>query len=268
MSRTDLAFESAREYKGTLNGVKISVEEKEFFKIERVTITDENSAKLLGKPCGNYVTVALPYINLISDAEEKAAVAISKEIKRLIKGEEKTFLVAGLGNNDITADSLGPKAANNILATRHIGEDIKKEIKLDFLRSVAVLTPGVLGKTGIETEEIIRGVTNETKPDCIIVIDAFAAADKKRICTTVQISNSGINPGSGVGNCRKEISEKTLGVPVIALGVPTVADIGENLVITHRDIDLCITKAASLVSNSLNLALQPSLDLKTIQGLI
>lgn len=268
MSRTDLAFESAREYKGALDGVKISVEEKEFFKIERVIITNENSAKILGKPCGNYVTVALPYINLISDAEEAVVVSVSKEIKRLIKGEGKTFLVAGLGNNDITADSLGPKVANSIFATRHIDKDLKEKLNLNFLNSVAVLSPGVLGKTGIETEEILRGATKETKPDCIIVIDAFAAADKKRICTTIQISNSGINPGSGVGNCRKEISEKTLGVPTIAVGVPTVADIGENLVITHRDIDLCIKKAAMLVSNSINLALQPSLDLKTIQGLI
>lgn len=268
MSRTDLAFESAREYKGKLDGVKISVEEKEFFKIERATITDEISAKILGKPCGNYVTVALPYINLIYDAEEKVVNAISKEIKRLIKENTKTFLVAGLGNNEITADSLGPKVVNSIFATRHIDKNLKEKLNLNFLNSVSVLSPGVLGKTGIETEEIIKGVINEIKPDCIIVIDAFAAADKKRICTTVQISNSGINPGSGVGNCRKEISEKTLGIPVIALGVPTVADIGENLVITHRDIDLCITKAATLVSNSLNLALQPSLDLKTIQGLI
>ncbi len=268
MRRTDLAFESARECKESLDGVKISVEEREFFKVERVEITNENSAKKLSKPCGNYVTVALSSLNLSLNAEREAIKAISKEIERLLPNSSAPYLIAGLGNNEITADSLGPKTANQILATRHIGKEFKEAFKLPSLRSVVSVSTGVLGKTGMETEEIIKGISSQLKPCCIIVVDAFAAADKGRICTSVQISNSGINPGSGVGNSRKEISENTLGVPVIAVGVPTVTDQGDDLVLTHRDIDLCVNKAALLLSNSINLSLQPSLDLETIQGLI
>ena len=268
MIRTDLAFESARGYKESLKGVKISVDEKEFFKVERVEITDEDSAKKLGKPCGNYVTVSLPSLSLLPDTENTVANAISDELLRLIPKNKGTVLVAGLGNTEITVDAIGPKAVNKIFATRHIDNNLINELGLPQLRSVVSVSPGVLGKTGMEAEEIIFGISSQIKPSCIIVIDAFAAADKSRICTSVQISNSGINPGSGVGNCRKEISEKTFGLPVIAVGVPTVTDLGDGLILTHRDIDLCVTKAAIVISNSINLALQPSLDLETIQGLI
>lgn len=268
MRRTDLAFESARECKESLAGVKISVEEREFFKVERVEIVDENSAKKLGKPCGNYVTIALPSANLSLNAEREAVKTISNEIARFLPKSEKSFLIAGLGNNEITADALGPKTANKILATRHIDKGFKERFSLPYLRSVVAISTGVLGKTGMEAEEIISGIASQLKPCCVVVIDAFAAADKNRICTSVQISNSGINPGSGVGNSRKEISQKTLGVPVIAVGVPTVSDAGDDLILTHRDIDLCVNKAAELLSNSINLSLQPTLDLETIQGLI
>ena len=268
MRRTDLAFESARDFKGTLSGVKTSVEDKGSFKIERVEITDEGSAKKLNKPCGNYVTVCVPRLNLLPDVDNTTASAIADELARLLPSGEDTVLVAGLGNNDITADSLGPKAVNGIFATRHIGKELQQGLNLPSLRSVAAISPGVLGRTGIETEEIILGISSRLNPCCIIVIDALAAADKNRICTSVQISNSGINPGSGVGNSRKEISKNTMGVPVISVGVPTVTDLGGGLVVTHRDIDLCILRAAALISNALNLALQPNLDLDIIQGLI
>lgn len=268
MIRTDLAFESAREWKGSLKGVKTSVEDKGRFKIERVEITDEESAEKLNKPCGNYVTLTLPTLSLLSDTDNSAATLLSKELTRLLPSTSESFLVVGLGNHDITADALGPKAANNILATRHIGEDFWQGVNLPTLRSVSAITPGVLGRTGIETEEIIQGISDRINPGCIIVIDAFAAADKNRICRSVQISNSGINPGSGVGNSRNEISQRTMNRPVIAVGVPTVTDLGDGLVITHRDIDLCIIRAAALISNALNLSLQPRLDLDTIHGLI
>ena len=268
MIRTDLAFESARDFKGELQGVKTAVEEKDFFKIERVEITDENSAEKLQKPCGNYVTVALPSLSLLPDTDNTVAEAIAEELKRLLPKTQKTILVAGLGNNDITADSVGPRAVNKVLATRHIDNELINQLKLPSLCSVAVISPSVLGKTGIEAEEILSGLTSKLSLGAIIVIDALAAADKDRICTSVQISNSGINPGSGVGNRRKEISERTLGVPVLAVGVPTVNDFGNSLVVTHRDIDLCVTKASALLSNALNIALQPRLDLATIQGLI
>lgn len=268
MPRTDLAFESARDFKGTLKGVKTSVEKRDFFKIERVEITDEISAEKLGKPCGNYVTVALPSLSLLPDTDTKAADAISEELLRLLPDTEKTVLVAGLGNNDITADSIGPKAVNRILATRHIDKELINQLSLPALRSVAAISPSVLGKTGVEAEEIISGLAAKVSFGAIIVIDALAAADKNRICTSVQISNSGINPGSGVGNKRKEISKRTMGVPVLAVGVPTVTDLGGGLVVTHRDIDLCVTRAAALISNALNMALQPKLDLETLQGLI
>ena len=266
--RTDLAFESAREWEGRLGGVKMSVEDEGIFKIERVEITDEQAAKKLKKPCGNYVTLTLPALSLLSDADNSAAILLSREIERLLPESAESFLVVGLGNHDITADALGPKAASRILATRHIDVDLQPGLNLPSLRTVSAITPGVLGRTGIETEEMVFGISDRIKPDCIIVIDAFAAMDKNRICKSVQISNSGINPGSGVGNNRNEISQTTMGRPVIAIGVPTVTDLGEGLVVTHRDIDLCIIKAAAIISNGLNLSLQPSLDLELIQGLI
>ena len=268
MRRTDLAFESARNFNGALKGVKISVEERDFFKIERVEITDESSAKKLNKPCGNYVTVALPSLNLLPDTDNTAAESVAKELKRFLPKTDKTILVAGLGNNDITADAVGPKAVNRILATRHIDKELINRLNLPSLQSVAVISPSVLGKTGIEVEEILSSLSAKLQFGAIIVIDALATLDENRICTSVQISNSGINPGSGVGNCRKEISEKTLGVPVVAVGVPTVTDLGKNLVATHKDIDLCVTRAAALISNALNMALQPKLEPETIQGLI
>ena len=268
MIRTDLAFESAREWEGELKGVKISVEDKGAFKIERVEITEQEAALKLEKPCGNYVTLSLPTLSLLSDADNEAAKILSDELKRIIPFDAKSFFVVGLGNREITLDSIGPKSANKILATRHIGKELRKSLNLTSLRDVSAIATGVLGKTGIETEETISGISDRIKPDCIIVIDSFAAADKGRICKSVQISNSGINPGSGVGNCRKEISQRTMKRPVIAIGVPTVSDLGEGIIITHRDIDVCTDKAASIISNALNLLMQPSLDLETIIGLI
>lgn len=268
MIRTDLAFESARNFGKDLKGVKISVEEGDFFKVERVEITDENSAKILSKSCGNYVTISLSSVAFLSSDEAKVIGALSREISRLLPKVKAPFLVAGLGNKEITADSVGPRVISRVLATRHIDNNLKEGLSLSFENSIVAISPGVLGQTGMEAEEIIKAVKEEISAGCIIVIDALAAADKNRICSSVQISNSGINPGSGVGNSRKEISQRTLGVPVIAIGIPTVLDLENNLIVTHKNIDLCVETAASLISNAINLSLLPSLGLETIKGLI
>ena len=188
------------------------------------------------------------------------------------------MLVAGIGNKDITPDALGPRCAEGIFSTRHITSELAEEIGLDFLNPVCSLATGVLGQTGIETGEIIKSVADAIKPKAVIVIDALAAAGLERLGRTVQITDTGITPGSGVGNKRAEISKNTLGVPVIAIGVPTVVDAvtlaramtgnktatesseAQNMMVTPREIDVMIERAAKLISLCVNCALQPETD--------
>lgn len=291
--RTDLVLER-RELVGEepVPGVSQTTREKENAKVTEIQVQTEEGAKAIGKPVGKYITVEVPDFSKETDLLDGRLNAIADELKALLP-TEGTVLVVGLGNNDITPDALGPKCVSQIFATRHIGSDLAASIGLPGLRSVAALMPGVLGQTGMETGEVVAGVVQRIKPTAVITIDALAARRLSRLGNTVQMSDTGVSPGSGVGNSRAEISEKTIGVKVIAMGVPTVVDavtlasdiIGENggnsripeieidekygqMMVTPREIDQMTERAAKLISLSINTALQPSLSVDDIMSLV
>ncbi len=232
--RTDLAIE-AREMLHTeeegqeIEGVKVSVyvNESECIKVTTVDVLNEEGARQMSKPIGKYVTIESEdmKINAVESHAEIIQI-MAKEINDLHKlGRHDCILVVGLGNWNVTPDALGPIAISQMLVTRHITktEGVPHEIT-NAVRSVCAITPGVMGLTGIETSEIVKGVVEKIKPDLVIAIDALAARRTNRINSTIQMSNTGINPGAGVGNKRAQLNEETLGVPVIAIGVPTVVD--------------------------------------------
>jgi len=227
--RTDLALEAKEIYeeesKESIPGVKVEKDENENIKITRVKITEETGVKALGKPIGNYITIEVPDLRYKDiDLMEDVSRNIAQELDKLIDlKDDSSILIVGLGNWNITPDALGPKVTEKVLVTRHMTEYIPDQIN-ESVRPVSAISPGVLGITGIETSEIIVGVVNHVKPDLVIVIDALASRKMERVNTTIQISDAGINPGSGVGNNRKELSKDSLGVDVIAIGVPTVID--------------------------------------------
>lgn len=227
--RTDLALEAKeiQEDKGKkdIPGVTVDNDGNEDIKITRVKIEEEAGSEIMGKPVGNYITLEVPRLKEKDiDLMEDVSRALAKELISLVKlNDNSVILVVGLGNWNITPDALGPKVIEKIMVTRHMTEFLPKQID-EGVRSVCALSPGVLGITGIETSEIILGVVNRVKPDLVIAIDALASRKLERVNTTIQIADTGINPGSGVGNNRKELSEKSLGIPVIAIGVPTVVD--------------------------------------------
>lgn len=288
--RTDLAVEM-REYhkKETLDGVLSHTETLDGVKITNIEIVNEQGERLIGKPKGRYITLETDKLYRSSEAFSKVSQVLCREIKSLIP-EKGTVLVAGLGNDAITPDALGPKCAELILATRHIGKDFAEGLGLGELRSVACVVPGVLGKTGVEAAEIIEGAAERVSPSAVIVIDALASRNTARLGTTVQLCDTGVSPGSGVGNRRKAINFETLGVPVIAIGVPTVVDaltmasdilektgtsINEEdfikhrqMIVTPKEIDSLIDKAAQLVAMGLNLALQESLSAEDIAEIV
>lgn len=227
---TDLAIEIAENI--TLNateleGVEIGKEDCDLDEtfVTNVKIVNEKGVKLMGKPIGNYITLESSYIKENDiNAHEKIIALLSKYIKYLCPDINKpTVLVIGLGNRDVTPDALGPKVVSKILVTRHIIDTVPVDID-ESVVSVAALAPGVMGITGIETVEVVKGVVDKIQPDLVIAIDALAARKVTRINATIQLSNTGVAPGAGVGNKRKTLDEETLGVPVIAIGVPTVVD--------------------------------------------
>jgi len=271
--RTDLVGE-ARENYGSGEGIDFEVISFGSVKIERTKIKNNIGAKNLQKPIGDYVTISFSGFTP-EDVEGELHSAIKTELTNLL-GDRNLVLVAGLGNEHITPDAFGTFAAEGVFATRHIENTMSRELGLGNLRSVEVITPGVLGETGIEAAELIAAAVSKTRPDTVIVLDALAAGDLKRVGTTIQLSNSGICPGSGVGNSRKEISEATVGVPVIAIGIPTVVDassfmeresgeespnaLSRKMMVTPRDIDTMVRHAAKAVSHAINCALQPDID--------
>lgn len=233
--RTDLADERRDLYKKInqiqqeIPGIKTEEEDvDEKIKVTRVEIQNEQGAEALGKPVGNYITIDIKKLNIITEEEiQKAAESTAKEIKARIDhlvNEKDDILVVGLGNSDVTPDALGPKVVKHIEVTRHIIRYLPQYID-ENARPVSAVAPGVLGTTGIETLEIVQGIVENIKPKLLIVIDALASNSMERISSTIQIADTGIVPGAGVGNTRKEISQKTLGIPVIAIGIPTVVDI-------------------------------------------
>ena len=224
--RTDLALERREIFKKNNNleeidGVEIENKEiDENLKVTKVNITNQNGERSIGKPIGTYITIDIQKLRLAEEAEiQKSAEVLSDELKEIINKHIESkddILVVGLGNMYVTPDSLGPKVINDIDVTRHIIKYLPQYID-ENSRPVSAISPGVLGTTGIETLEILEGVVKEIKPKLLIVIDALASRSIERISSTIQLSDTGIVPGAGVGNTRKEISKSTLGIPVVAI---------------------------------------------------
>lgn len=269
--RTDLIAEIKDNVKENLTGAKTQEENIGSVKISTVKLTDKKAARILQKPVGTYCTVEFDRLDFVCDTTDiiKATVKAFKTVC----GKTENALVVGLGNTDITPDALGPFVADRVLATRHLSDKLKQDLGLQELKSVCCLSPNVLGKTGIESYDLITAAAKKISPDIIIAVDALAARSAERLCRTIQISDSGICPGSGVNNARKELNRNTIGVPVIAVGVPTVIDAnsffetGENMMVTPKEIDLLIEKAAQILSRAINIFLQPSFEIETIESL-
>jgi spore protease len=227
--RTDLALESTEIYRQTAKkdapGIEVESDEGENYTVTRIKIVDEIGSEKLGKPKGTYITIEVPGLkNADQDLKDEISQLVAKEIKGLGRNREDTkTLIVGLGNWNITPDALGPKVVDRILVTRQYFIAYNKD-RDDTVANVSAITPGVMGLTGIETGDIVKGVVEKTKPDLVIAIDALASRKMNRVSTTIQISDTGISPGSGVGSKRIGLTEDFLGVPVIAIGVPTVVD--------------------------------------------
>lgn len=293
--RTDLALER-KEYisKDTLDGITTERKEIDSVVVTTITVENEKGERILSKPKGKYITLEIGSFMKNADLFSSRLTVLSEEIRKLIP-EKGTVLVAGLGNEKITPDALGPRCASLILATRHISQELAKAIGFEKLRAVAAVTPGVLGITGIETAESLEGIVRKIGPSCLIVIDALASRSTARLGTTVQITDTGVSPGSGVGNKRGAIDIKTMGVPVIAIGVPTVVDAltmaadvlretglsdeeaeellkgkreSELMMVTPKEIDNLIERAASLVAMGINTALQPDIAPEDILAIV
>lgn len=227
--RTDLAVEAREIYAKESNGNPEGVEYNEYkigdVNVVDVKITNDTGERNMGKPMGTYITLDLPeFAHYDGEVMDEVSKAMAQSLEGLVKLEDSmTALVVGLGNWNVTPDALGPKVISKLMITRHLKELVPDSID-EGVRPVCAIAPGVLGITGIETGEIIRGVVDKIKPNLIVCIDALASRKMERVNKTIQIGNTGISPGSGVGNKRMEISQRTLGVPVIAVGVPTVVD--------------------------------------------
>lgn len=281
--RTDLAIDAAQVMSENESDI-IKKEEYQLFNLPatKIIIDNEIAVKTVSKPMGTYITIHMSS-KWHTDRNEgmNAAKAISHEISKMLP-KNGTILVVGLGNMNITADNIGPKACNKIIVTRHLKEQMPENF-IDF-HSVAAVSPGVLGLTGIETGEIIKGTCDIIAPLGIIAIDALATSDTKRLCATFQITDAGITPGSGVGNFRFSISKENLSIPVIAIGIPTVvessvlvSDILEShgliyeereetppMIVTPKDIDVLSDKAANIIATAINLALHEKIDPKEL----
>ncbi len=246
--RTDLAVERTNIYRKAnkleeIDGIETAEEEiNKDIKVWRVKVTNKNGEQAIGKKIGAYVTIDIRNFKVAdNDIIQKSAEVLSNELQEILKSHVQSkddILVVGLGNIYVTPDSLGPKVINEIDVTRHIIKYLPQYID-ENARPVTAISPGVLGTTGIETMEILKGIVDNIKPKLLIVIDALASRSIDRISSTIQIADTGIIPGAGVGNTRKEISKDTLGIPVIALGIPTVV---ESAVLVNDCLNLLIEK--------------------------
>lgn len=291
--RTDLAIENKEMYdsenKGKnieISGVEVETENyEETVGITRIKITDEHGSKALSKPLGNYITLEVDgIVDGPEETKEKAAIALSKELKRLIPFHNKLkVLIIGLGNDKVTPDSLGPYTVSKVKVTRHyfLMYDSNSD---DEMSCVSGFIPGVMGSTGMETADLIMSAAKIAKPEVIIAVDSLAARNVNRISTTIQITDTGISPGAGTGNMRKQLNEKTLGTKVIAIGVPTVIDsktlildslfefledpsgaeqyMDENgmlMIVTSTDIDQVIKDFSDIIANGINITLHPGI---------
>lgn len=256
--RTDLAVEAKALWeKSATKTTKLDgVIAREHDSVTTVEITNEVGAAALGKPIGRYVTMQLKKYD--TDVRKNAQL-LTRQLENMIElSKDDSVLVVGLGNRAVTPDALGPQTVDKLFLTRHL----RKQPPFDTCRAVSAIIPGVLATTGIETLETVRGVVEHVKPDHIIAVDALAAGGIEHLCSTVQICDTGIAPGSGVGNRRATFDEKSLGVKVYAIGVPTVVDAqeGSDMIVTPRDIDARISYLSAVVSSAVNMLLHPELD--------
>lgn len=300
--RTDLALEAReminerrsermKEENALPEGMDVNTKDTEYITITDISISSDEAERVIGKKKGRYITIELknPELNT-TELQESAAKVLASQIAPFISAlnkKEPEIMVAGLGNWHITADSLGPKVIDKIVVTRHVKN--LENVEIDGrLGSVCAVSPGVMGITGIETGEIIRGMISTVKPDILLVIDALASRKASRVNATIQISDTGIIPGSGVGNHRMELSKETLGIPVIAIGVPTVVDAvtlvrdilenagakagrdvlsdanAANMVVTPKNIDIAIERMASVISSGINIATHEGFEIDEI----
>ena len=289
--RTDLALE-ARENFGEadvkIRGVRVETREDEEKEIRTtlVKIETENGARTMGKPTGTYITLEAPNLSCQDeDYHREISEELAHHLRKMIGEREQSVLVVGLGNRDVTPDALGPHVVEELRVTRHIIREYGKyAMDEKEAHMVSAIAPGVMAQTGMETSEIVKGIVEEIKPDFVIAIDALAARNTKRLNRTIQIADTGINPGSGVGNHREGITKETLGIPVIAIGIPTVVDAAtivrdtmENLLatietsdkyeainqliaphlygmfVTPKDIDETIERLGSMIAEALNI---------------
>ena len=295
MKRTDLALEArelwqeSAERTTRLQGVKATKAKQEGYPVTRVDILDERGEQALGKPRGSYRTVDLTtFWQRKEDFFERAVRVVGSQLKALVPAEGPV-LVVGLGNRAMTPDAVGPLAADHVLVTRHLISAMPRQFS--GFRPVSVLRSGVLGTTGVESAEAVRGLASEVKPACVIAVDALASRRVGRVCAAVQLSDTGIIPGSGVGNHRHPLNAETLGVPVIAIGVPTVVDSAtlaadlleetgvtdydeeklrtsrQNLMVTPRDIDQQVRDLGKVIGYGINWALQ-DLDIDEMNALL
>lgn len=287
--RTDLALEARESVENAGAGMSgIRVEEytlqKEEIHVTRVHVDTKNAAGVLGKPMGAYVTVEADALAEYDEGcHREISRCLAKELRKMMGvKEEISVLVVGLGNREVTADALGPQVLDNLYITRHLVKLYgKMAVGEGNVNLISCMEPGVMAKTGMETLEIIGGVTEVTRPDLILVVDALAARSTKRLNRTIQITNTGIQPGSGVGNHREALTRETLGRPVIAVGVPTVVDSAtivedaleklmgtekvfqrshfpelNNMYMTGKDVDEIIKRVSYTISEGINMALQ------------
>ncbi|MEG1593785.1 MAG: GPR endopeptidase [Oscillibacter sp.] len=293
--RTDLALEArelwqeSAERTTRLSGVKAIKTKQEGYPVTRVDILNEKGAEAMGKPQGSYLTIDLTsFWQRKPDFFERAVRAVGSQLKDLLPGEGPA-LVIGLGNPAMTPDAVGPLAVDSLLITRHLLAAMPRQFA--GFRPVAAFRTGVLGTTGIESAEAVRGLVAEVQPALVIAVDALASRRVERVCTTVQLSNTGIIPGSGVGNHRAALNQETLGVPVFALGIPTVVDAAtlaadlleesgveefdesrlrrgkEPLMVTPRDIDAQVRDLAKVLGYAINWALQ-DLEIEEMNALL
>ena len=294
--RTDLALEAAddlaaRTKKNSLpEGIRRLESLQEGYAVTDIRITNDAGAQALGKPVGRYITVDLrPYFDRQRTFFHRAVWCIAQQLRALLPdaGPRSQILVAGLGNRAMTPDAIGPAAVENLLVTRHMVRTLPRQFR--GFTPVSALCTGVLARTGLETLELIQGAAAHIRPTAVIAIDALAARSRDRLCATVQLSDTGLTPGSGVGNHRRAVDRAALGVPVIAVGFPTVIDgatlcadlleeagcprqtlcgRGADLFVTPQDIDQRVTELGRMVGYGITLALQRGLTLEDVTGLL
>lgn len=253
--RTDLALEDKERFESDnveVQGVSLKedYDEEREIKVTTVKIETENGAKVMRKPVGTYITMEAPNMSVPDeDYHDEISKELSKFLERFVEKDKEDYsiLVIGLGNRKVTPDALGPYVVDNLNITRHIVKEYGKyAMGEEDVRLVSAIVPGVMAQTGMETVEIVKAIVQETKPDMIIAVDALAARSSKRLNRTIQITDTGINPGSGVGNHRNAITRDTVGVPVIAIGVPTVVDAATIVNDTMENLILALESSETL----------------------